>query len=207
MITFLHTAKANVKRFEDLVRKYDEQVEIRHFVNEELLRYALAEGKADSEGFQAEAMKVKKDTLGLIVCTCSSYGNECDLVAGIERIDQPAVEYLVKKYNRIGLAFTVKSTVPVSKKLVEDTARRLKRDVEISLIDCSDCWKFFEQGDPIQYEKSIAEIILANHAGVNAIFLAQASMQNAAQHLKALDKEVMASPDYGVKEFLKRLKN
>ncbi|MBK8505361.1 MAG: hypothetical protein IPL46_26065 [Saprospiraceae bacterium] len=207
MITFLHTAKANVKRFEDLVRKYDEDVEIRHFVNEDLLRYALAQGTADSESFQQETAKIKNETSEMIVCTCSSYGDECEKVDGIERIDQPAVEYLVKKYNRIGLAFTVKSTVLVSKKLVEDTARRLNKDVEISLIDCSDCWRFFEQGDPEQYEKEIAQIILEKNSGVEAIFLAQASMQNAAQHLKTLDKEVMASPEYGVQEFLKRLKN
>ena len=80
MITFLHTARANVKRFEDLVRKYDREVEIQHFVNEELLHVPLTEGKADSEAFQQEAEKVKKDTTGMIVCTCSSYGDECDLV-------------------------------------------------------------------------------------------------------------------------------
>lgn len=207
MITFLHTAKANVKRFEDLVRKYDQDVEIRHFVNEELLRRALAEGKADGPAFQAEAEKVKKETPGMIVCTCSSYGDECELVSGIERIDKPAVEYLVQKYQNIGLAFTVKSTVPVSKKLLEDSARRFNKSIEITLIDCSTCWKYFEQGDPERYEKEIAQIILATNTGVEAIFLAQASMQNAALHLRNFEKEVMASPDYGVQEFLKRLKD
>jgi len=146
MITFLHTAKANVKRFEDLIRKYDQEVEIRHFVYEDLLRRALAEGRADSASFKIEAEKVKKETTGMIVCTCSSYGDECELVSGIERIDKPAVEYLVQNYQNIGLAFTVKSTVPVSKKLVEDSARQLNKSIEITLIDCSDCWKYFEQG-------------------------------------------------------------
>lgn len=207
MITFFHTAKANVKRFEDLVRKYDQEVEIRHFVNEELLHRALADGKADGPAFQQEAKKVKKQSSGMIVCTCSSYGDECELVSGIERIDKPAVEYLVRNYQNIGLAFTVKSTVPVSKKLLEDSARQLNKSIAITLIDCSDCWKFFEEGDPERYEKEIARIILGKNGEADAIFLAQASMQNAALHLSALDKEVMASPDYGVQEFLRRLKN
>jgi hypothetical protein len=207
MITFLHTARANVKRFEDLVRKYDREVEIRHFVNEELLQRALTQGKADSEAFKLEAEKVKKETTGMIVCTCSSYGDECDLVSGIERIDKPAVEYLVEKYQNIGLAFTVKSTVPVSKKLLEDSALRLNKSIKITVIDCSDCWKYFEQGDPERYEKEIAQIILTANTDVEAIFLAQASMQNAALHLRNFDKEVMASPDYGVQEFLRRLKD
>lgn len=104
MITFLHTARVNVQRFEDLVRKYDPVIEIRHYVNEDLLHYALAKGKADGVAFRKEAERIKKESSGLIVCTCSSYGDECDNVSGVERIDQPAVRYLVDKYDRIGLA-------------------------------------------------------------------------------------------------------
>lgn len=204
MITFLHTTRINVQRFEDLVRKYDPIIEIRHYVNEDLLHYALTEGKADGVVFRKEAERVKKESPGLIVCTCSSYGDECDNVSGVERIDQPAVEYLVDKYDRIGLAYTVRSTVPISRRLIEKSALKLEKPVQVLLIDCSSCWRYLEEGDSARYEEEIANIIKNDISGAEAIFLAQASMEGARKYLSFFDREVMASPDYGVQQFLMR---
>lgn len=202
MITFLHTAQVNVQRFEKLVRKYDSGIEIRHVVNEDLLRYALANGTADLSAFSQTANKIKGKDHGLIVCTCSSYGEACDQVGEIERIDRPVVEYLVKKYERIGLGFTVKSTEAISRQLIEESARNIDKTVEVIPIDCTTCWTHLEKGDPEQYAKSIADIIRNEHNACQAIFLAQASMENAKNYLTDFDKEVMGSPEYGVIHYL-----
>lgn len=202
MITFLHTAEINVKRFDDLVRKYDPNIEIQHFVNEDLLHHALTQGKADARAFIEEAEKVKNKSAGVIVCTCSSYGEVCEDVAGIERIDKPVVEYLVQKYDRIGLAFTAPSTVPISKKLIEDSAAKIGKNVEVILIDCSSCWPHLQSGDTNLYERKIAELIRKNDSNSEAIFLAQASMENAKALLADFEKEVIGSPDFGVRYYL-----
>jgi hypothetical protein len=205
MITFLHTTRVNVQRFEDLVRKYDPCIEIRHYVNEDLLQYALIQGKADGVAFREEAEQIRKESPGLIICTCSSYGDECDNVSGVERIDQPAVEYLVDKYDRIGLAYTVRSTVPISRRLIEKSALRSGKPVQVLLIDCSSCWRYLEEGDSARYEAEIANIVKNDASGAEAIFLAQASMEGAKKYLPLFTREVMASPDYGVQQFLKKV--
>lgn len=205
MITFLHTAQANVKRFDDLVRKYDPDIEIRHFVNEDLLRFALTDGKANASAFIEEAEQVKDQTQGLIVCTCSSYGEACELVPGIRRIDKPAVNYLVNKYTRIGLAFTAPSTAAISKKLIHDAGEKMSKNIEVIPIDCSSCWTYFQSGQTDLYEENIARIIGEDQSNAEAIFLAQASMENAKNYLADFAKEVMASPEFGVRHYLSHI--
>ncbi len=205
MITFLHTAGINVKRFEDLVRKYNSDIEIKHFVNEDLLRFALTHNQPNSEAFIEEVQKIKNETAGMIVCTCSSYGDECDLLPGIERIDKPVAEYLVSNYQSIGLAYTAKSTLASSLNLLNQVAKSLRKSISIIEYDCTGCWKYLEQGDTDRYEKGIAAIIEQQLSPAEAIFLAQASMENARHHLQSFDKEVISSPDYGVKKFLEKL--
>lgn len=205
MITFLHTAGLNVKRFEDLVRKYNSEIEIKHFVNEDLLRFALTHNRANSEAFRDEVQKIKKEPTGLIVCTCSSYGDECDLLQEIERIDKPVAEYLVANYQNIGLAYTAKSTLASSLNLLNQVAESLHKSINIIEYDCTGCWKYLEQGDTDRYEREIAAIIEKQLSPAEAIFLAQASMENARHHLHSFDKEVISSPEYGVKKFLEKL--
>ncbi|MCB0669863.1 MAG: hypothetical protein KDC80_28755 [Saprospiraceae bacterium] len=205
MITFLHTAKVNIERFENLVRKYNAHIRVDHVVNEELLQYALRSGTVDIRGFTQTAQEIKRHAENLIVCTCSSYGEVCDQLMDIERIDRPVVEYLVSKYDHIGLAFTVKSTVPVSRQLIEECAANIKRPVEVIPIDCTGSWSHLENGDQESYAKTIAQEIRNSHQDCDAIFLAQASMENATQFLKDLDKEVLASPDFGVQYYLDQM--
>jgi hypothetical protein len=205
MITFLHTSAANVQRFDDLVRKYDQDIEIKHFVNEDLLSYALANGKADLVAFEAEAQKVKEVSSGTVVCTCSSYGDASDTIAGIERIDRPVVAYLVQKYSRIGLAYTAGSTWEASRKLVITEAEKIGKNVEVIKLDCTSCWNHFANKHFEEYEQGIAQLIKNDQSNAEAIFLAQASMQNAKRYLENYEKEVLASPEFGVKTYLDRM--
>ena len=205
MITFLHTSAANVSRFDDLIKKYDSGIEVRHIVNEDLLRTALHTGKADESTFRAEVERAKTSASGLIVCTCSSYGDACDTLPGVERIDRPVVAYLVQRYSHIGLAYTAGSTWEASKRLVLSEAEKIGKKVEVIRFDFTACWKNFEAGNFEAYERGIAELIKADDSEAEAIFLAQASMQNAKSYLEDYEKEVLASPEFGVRVYLNRL--
>ncbi|NND31673.1 MAG: hypothetical protein HKN76_03715 [Saprospiraceae bacterium] len=204
MITFLHTAKANIQRFEDLVQKHAPGTKVQHYVNEELLKYAIENGHADTEAFKLEADQIMAATNGTIVCTCSSYGEACDQFSGIERIDRPVVEYLVDRYEQIGLAYTAKSTLAMSRNLIEAVAKNKGKRVEVIEIDCSHCWPYFIAGDADRYVKEIARHIKNNPTPAEAIFLAQASMENSKMYLDNYPIEVMASPEYGVITYLQR---
>ncbi len=204
MIAFLHTSNIHIERFENLVRKFDKEVEIAHFVNEDLLDYAMSTGKTDTQGFKQEVKNIMKKQPELIICTCSTYGAECDQSADIERIDQPIVEHLVANYRKIGLAYTAASTKMVSQNLIERVAKKQNKQVEIVDGDCSSAWVHYENQEFDQYQKTIAEQLRTYESAAEAIFLAQASMEGAKQHLADFTKEIYTSPEFGVKSYLDR---
>jgi len=204
MIAFLHTSDIHIERFEQLARKFDEAVKIKHFVHEELLDYALREGATDNQGFASAVQSIKEERPELIICTCSTYGEVCDQRNDIERIDQPVVEYLVSRYNKIGLAYTANSTKQVSHDLIVKTAQEQNREVVIVDCDCSSAWVHYESNDLDQYAKVITERLKTYAAEVDVIFLAQASMEHAKSYLADFSKDIYASPEFGVKSYLSR---
>lgn len=204
MIAFLHTSKIHIAKFENLVRKFNKNIEIKHFVNEDILSYALEKGVADDQNFKAEVDNIKKLNPALIVCTCSTYGSACDANEFIERIDFPIAAYLVSNFTKIGLAYTATSTKKVSKDLLVQLAKEKNKTIEIVDCDCSSAWEYYESNDFEKYEKTIAEKIKEFENSVDVIFLAQASMEGAQEYLKDFSKKIYSSPEFGVKEYLKK---
>ena len=207
MITFLHTSSTHIQRFEKLVRKYANNIVTKHFVNEDLLQYAQVNEELDLVGFEKEILEIKKSPVELIICTCSTYGAVCKNFENVFRIDQPIADYLVSRYTTIGLVFTVGSTKEVSQQLLIQTAYLQNKRIEIIEFDCTDSWQYFERGNLELYEKNIAKRIKKYQSKVDAIFLAQASMEGAKDYLKELEIEICSSPEFGMKTFLKKIKN
>lgn len=203
MIVFLHTSDIHIEKFEKLVRKYDKNVEIKHFVNSDFLTTALQTGKTDTDSFKFEVENIKKIDPNLIICTCSTYGAECDNNADINRIDLPIATLLVKEYKTIGLAFTATSTKLVSEKLLFEEANKIDKKIKITNIDCSSAWKFYESDDFENYAKSIASSVMKYQNQVDVIFLAQSSMEGAKDYISFFHKGVYTSPEYGVQQYLK----
>lgn len=203
MIAFLHTSEIHIAKFENLVRRFNKEVEIKHFVNADILSYALENGETDTISFENEVAKIKELSPALIICTCSTYGASCDKNDSIERIDQPIAEYLVASYNKIGLAFTATSTQVVSRDLLLRIAKKQNKSVEIIDCDCSASWKHYEANDFDNYEKTIAEKIKEFENSVEVVFLAQASMEGAMKHLVPFSKEIHSSPAFGIEKYIK----
>lgn len=205
MIAFLHTTKANIDRFDTLVKQNNPSIQVKHFVNEELLKDALSHGKTNTELFNLEIDRIKKEAPSLIICTCSTYGEECDNHSDISRIDEPIAKFIVQNYDRIGLAYTANSTKKVSQDLLIRMAASSNKQIEIIACDCSEFWKYFENGSILEYEKRIAEKVKSLAHKIDVMFLCQASMEGAISHLQEFEKAVLSSPEYGIKTLLKDL--
>lgn len=204
MISFLHTSEVHIKRFESLVRKFNKDITIKHYVNSDILKYALQNEKLDSEGFNQEITNIKKENPELIICTCSSYGAACNDTNNVKRIDFPIADYLVTNYTKIGLIFTAKSTEKVSSDLLKDIANHQQKKIEIINCNCSDAWIHFENNNMETYELTIANKVKEIATKVDVIFLAQASMEGAKKHLQNIDKEVFSSPEFGIENYLNK---
>ena len=204
MISFLHTSKIHIERFENLVRKFDKHIPIKHYVNEDLLNYAFVNGKTDLIAFNKEINTIQKEKPTLTICTCSTYGEACNASNDVKRIDYPIAEHLVNNYTKIGLVFTATSTEEVSRNLLQSIANNQQKEIEIINCDCSDAWIHFENNNINAYEKSIADAIRKMAETVEVIFLAQASMEGAKKHIINLGKSIYSSPEFGIKSYLNK---
>lgn len=205
MIAFLHTSKIHINRFEELVNLIDKNIPTKHFVNEKLLESAIKNGKTDSDEFKKQINLIEKDHPQLIICTCSTYGEESDKLGNVFRIDRPIVQYIVSKFRRIGLAYTATSTKEISTNLLHETSKQMNKDIEIISCDCSEHWVHFVNGNQVEYEAQIANSIKLIENQVDVIFLAQASMVGAKNNLLNFKTEIVSCPEYGVKQILKGL--
>jgi len=206
MLAFLHTSPIHIERFENLVRKYNNTISTKHFVNEALLKESSSTGLLDLKSFTSQIQEIKKHPVQLIICTCTTYGQASEAFENVKRIDQPLVEYLISNFSKIAMAYTVLSTRDVSKSLLEKTAIAKNKKMEIIEFDCTSSWQYFEAGDIENYEKSIAKQIRKTTLNVDVIFFAQASMEGAIQYLKDLEIEIFSIPEFGIKSFLKKIK-
>ena len=202
MIAFLHTSKIHIDRFEKLVNSIDKSIPTKHFVNEEILELAITNGKTDSDTFKKQIDFIKEDNPKLIICTCSTFGEESDTLDNVFRIDRPIVQYIVNKFHKIGLVYTAISTKEISTNLLVETSRQLNKQIEIINCDCSGHWVHFVNGNQLEYETQIANSIKSLEEQVDVVFLAQASMVGAKNMLLNFKKEIVSSPEYGVKQIL-----
>ncbi|MBX2844340.1 MAG: hypothetical protein KTR26_21420 [Flammeovirgaceae bacterium] len=202
MIALLHTGEVHVERFEKIIKEHFDGLEISHFVNTEILDRALKDGELDEENFQKEVAKIQKNNPDLIICTCSTYGELSEQTEGVVRIDLPIADYIVSKYSKIGVVFTAKSTKDTSNRLLLNRAKIQGKNIELVNYDCSEFWSHFEEGNFELYEKGIARKIEEVEGEVEVFFLAQASMQGAKNYLTHLKKEVLTSPEYGIKTMI-----
>ncbi|CAL2084128.1 Glutamate racemase [Tenacibaculum sp. 190524A02b] len=204
-IAFLHTSEVHIDRFESLVRKYDADISIQHYVNEDLLTYAVKKASLDLIGFEKEIKQIQNNQPQIIICTCSTYGEACQQYNNVYRIDAPVVEFLVTNYNDIAIAYTVTSTQKVSQQLVTQEISKQNKNTIIINCDATEAWPHFLENNIEKYEQTIAKYVKEIAPKVEAVFLAQASMDGAKKHLKNLGIDILSSPEFGVKSYLQKL--
>lgn len=206
-IAFLHTSESHIKRFDKIMYQVDPDIKIRHYTNEQILQSALKDHTIDKEGFNNQIQLIQSHQFEDVICTCSTYGELCHDYNQVYRIDKPIVSWIISNYSNIGIAYTAVSTKSPSTRLIEQVAIEQNKSISIQSIDCSHCWKYFEQGDLDRYAIEIANHIKRKHThNCEVVFLTQASMSNAELYLSTEHFHTVSSPKYGVKEIINQIK-
>lgn len=204
MIAFLHTSPIHIERFDCILDEIDSSIKRKHYVEEDLLNFALKNQFIDEAGFSEIISKIHTESeLQLIICTCSTYGELCHLSPKTVRIDQAICEHLVNNYDEIMLAYTAKSTRDSSKKLILDISNRLNKQIKIKEVDCSSAWKYFENDNQEKYFETICTLITQCRIKDIPVFLAQASMEGTIPLLQKNNIEAFSSPKYGVQKLMR----
>lgn len=202
MLALLHTSPAHIPVFEALRDEDHDGLELRHFVDEELLARARREGpEAVADEVRAALEEAVAEGARAVLCTCSTIGGVAEAAAAgvgvpVLRSDRPMAAAAVAAGPRIVVLASVQSTFGPTVALIEEEARRAGRPVEVRTRLVEGAWDRFAAGDGEGCARLVAAAADAV-TGADAIVLAQGSMAPA-QQLTTTAVPVLSSPRPGL---------
>lgn len=209
-IGFLHTAFEHTAVFDQLVVSHGGLSAARsHLVAPELLSDAMDRGTDDARVRHqlVETLGRFPEGVDQILVTCSTLGGIAEQLAPaagppVTRVDRPMAEAAVAVGGRIGLAYSISSTVVPTSALLWEVATDAARSIDLDLIDCEAAWKYFHAGERDRYLSMVADSIRERSHDIDAVVLAQASMAPVADLLADLEVPVFSSPELAVRRAL-----
>ena len=204
-VGFLHTAEANRNLFEQLLHDVDPTVRGLHAVNPALLADAAANGLSSSliARVSGEIARLQEAGCTAVTCTCSTLG---PLVEALEienlpvlRVDRAAADQLMS-VSQVQVLVALESAAVAADQLLEQSRVRQASDTRWVIMLVPGAWSRFERGDIEGYHQIIADFVLNCGTASDAIFLAQASMADAAS--RCGDLPVVTTPLPGIRQLL-----
>jgi hypothetical protein len=202
MLALLHTSPVHVPVFDALRDEDHPGLELRHFVDEELLNRARIEGPAAVEADVRAALKrAVASGARAVLCTCSTIGGLAETAAAeagvpVLRVDRPMASAAVATGPRVVVIAALDSTLGPTAALIEEEARSAGRPVAVRTRLVPGAWQCFETGDTEGYLRLVGAAA-DEVTDADAIVLAQASMAPA-QHLTTTAIPVLSSPRLGL---------
>lgn len=212
---FLHTLRANIAVFDDLIQESGCECEVMHHVNESVLMDILRLGQANediADRVRTSVLELKEAGADLVVCTCSSIGaiaeemNDSEPIE-IQRIDRAMADEAVRQGGRIVLAASLSTTLGPTRDLLKSSAEKAGKSISIKELVISAAWACYEVGDHDGYIEEIAKELRRAFSEGDAIVLAQASMTGAASLVSDCPIPIFSSPRLGVNRALDTLRN
>lgn len=207
MLTFFHTAPANVETFDALLRQIAPDVPVRHIVDEAILREVRHAGAVTPDVVKrVGAAMAQVINQSFVLCTCSTIGGLAEQASErVIRVDRPMAGRAVSLGSHIAVAATLKSTLEPTTALLLDVARQANRAIRITEVFIPNAWPIFERGDREGYAREIARCVAQAYAenAFDVIVLAQASMADAEPLCAHLPVSVLSSPRLGVEAAVK----
>ena len=186
-VVMVHTAPANVARFELLAEELLPGVMVEHVVDESLLQETIAAGALTAEveqRFIERAEALRAGGADAVVLTCSSVGPAADLVSEgpmpVLRIDVAMAEEAVRLGNRVGVAATLPTTLGPTADLIHAAAGRAGRVVEVRTRLAEGAFQLLTS-DPAEHDRRVRDCLAELADWAEVIVLAQASMTRAIQ--------------------------
>lgn len=204
MLALLHTSPLHVPVFDALRDEDHPGLELRHFVDEELLSRARREGtEAVADDVRTALRRAVGQGARAVLCTCSTLGGVAEAAAAeagvaVLRVDRPMAAAAVAEGPRVVVLATVESTLGPTATLIEEEAHRAGRPVDVRSRLVEGAWERFEAGDTEACARLVASTAdEVTDADADVIVLAQASM-TPAQQLTTTSVPVLSSPRPGL---------
>jgi len=204
---FIHTSHVLIPVFAELAKSMLSGLEIFHMTDESLIRNTIREEQLTKLTIRrlvnmvASAHEAGADA---VMVTCSSIGPGVEVARQmldfpIFRIDEAMAETAVSKGRRIGVAATLSTTLEPTLALLNETAVRAGRDVQLVPRIAEGAFQSVLNGDTERHDRMVATMLSDLKAEVDVVVLAQASMARVLPLLPPGGAPILTSPELAVR--------
>lgn len=207
-VFIIHTSNVSVKDSNNLFKELAPNVIVRNIVDDSLLPEVLAKGEVTknvTKRICAYAIQAEIAGADLIFNQCSSVGEVADIARELVdiplvKVDEKMAEIACQTGKKIGVVATLETTLRPTIRLIEKTASRLGKEVEIVQKLCEGAFDQLIEGDKKAHNKMVISAIHEMAKDVDVIVCAQASMVALLAELGKTAVPVLTSPRLGVEQ-------
>jgi len=205
-VFIIHTSMVSVNDLKSLFAEIAPDICVRNIIDDSLLPEVLANGGLTGgvrKRIRDYAMLAESAGADVILNQCSSVGEAADEAARavsipLVKIDERMAEIACKTGNRVGVVATLPTTLGPTCRLVEKTAARLERQVEIVEKLCEGAFERLISGDRRGHNDTVIAAIRELCERVDVVVCAQGSMLALLSDLGPTPVPVLTSPRMGV---------
>lgn len=217
-IAVIHTSLVTKESVDTEIKRVIPDATICNIIEEAWLKEVMASGGITPNIIKRMCLYVQAaEAMGanVILNACSSVGEAFDIARQTVniptvKIDEPMAEIAATVGRKVAVFGTVSTTLAPSCRLIEETARNMGKEVEVTPYLIDGAFEVLsEEKNPEKHNRMVLDKIYEVEASYDVIVLAQASMSILVPHLQNLGKPVLYSLKTGVqrvKEVLEQCK-
>lgn len=208
-VVVIHTFLYTVQNFIDLFNEIVPEVNMVNIIDDSLLKEVLAnDGPTPGVMRRMCAYAMQAEAMGAdaILNACSSVGEVADVAQNMLsipylKVDGPMAEIAVNTGNKVGVVATAHSTIAPSSRLVENTAKRLGKDVVVNRCYADGAYDaLLKEGNKAKHDEILMKTIDDACAENDVVVLAQGSMMPLLEKTKDKPVPVICSMRTGVEQ-------
>lgn len=202
-IAIVETSAVSFGELKELCREIIPHVKVYQIIDESLIQ-EVNQNKGPTPFVKRRMFEYYRNAqelgVDLIINQCSSVGEAADAIAPfldvpILKIDEPMAEKAVQLGKKIAVITTVESTTGPSVRPIENTAKRLGKEVEVDLHLVEGAMMvLIEQNDAITHNEMVLGEVKKAAMDNDVVVLAQGSMTVLLPLVKDIETPVLTSP-------------
>ncbi len=205
---FIHTSHVLVPLFSKLAKEILPDVEVFHISDESLIRNTISAQRLTKATIRriVSAIDSAHDAgADAVMVTCSSIGAAVPVARllfdfPVLRVDESMAEAAVKIGGRIGVAATIRTTLEPTIALIEETAAREQRRIQIVPALAEGAFEAVLAGDTERHDALLLECLAQLRRKVDVVVLAQASMARVIARIDTSSgPAILSSPELAVR--------
>jgi Asp/Glu/hydantoin racemase len=207
-LAFVHTSHVLVPLFSKLASEIIPEVEVFHITDESLIRNTIAAQHLTKTTVRRLVQAIGSAHEGgasAVMVTCSSIGPGVEVARmlfdfPVLRIDEPMAQAAVEIGKRVGVAATLRTTLNPTIALIQQTAARAGRSVEIVPSLADGAFEAVLAGNTERHDALLVEALNALLREVDVVVLAQASMARVIPQLNVNGgPPILSSPELAMR--------